>query len=111
LKKFISILFCFLLLYSCSANKYRSELEFGNKLAQNGLWQEAYYRWHKYLEKGNNTAAVLNNIAVALEQMGKYEEAAKEYERALKLAPKNSTISSNYKALKKYLKDKKKNEK
>ena len=112
MKKIIILLLASLLLYSCSQTMFRNELEFGNKLAQAGLWKEAYYRWQKYLQSGHESAAVHNNIAIALEQMGKFKEAEKAYQRALKLEPKNTTISGNYQKLKNYLGAKdKKNEK
>lgn len=103
------IIVCVIFLNFCSVNKFKNELEFGNKLAKEGLWREAYFRWNKYLSEGNDTASIHNNLAVALESMGKYKEAEKEYKKAIELAPNNSFISSNYKSLKTFL-GKKKNE-
>lgn len=74
----------------------QKEFNFANKMAKEGLWQEAYYRWQKILKKEPNNASLHNNIAIALEQMGKKEEAEKEYKLALKLAPGNSYIKRNY---------------
>jgi Flp pilus assembly protein TadD len=89
----------------CSVhNVSRSEFDFANKLAQNGLWKEAYYRWGKALAEGKKSAAIYNNMAVALEEMGRFDEAEKTYKQALSLAPGNSAIQGNYDRLKRVLK-------
>ena len=82
-------------------------------MAQEGLWKEAYYRWNKLLEQGNESASLYNNIAIALEERGEFEEAEKAYQKALKLSPDNPTIKSNYNKFKKMLKtgEKEENEK
>lgn len=88
----------------CSAKKpVMSEFSFANKLAQQGLWKEAHYRWKKVLAAGKESAAVYNNIAVALEHLGRFEEAEEAYKKALEISPNNSSIDSNYKKLKKVL--------
>lgn len=92
----------------CSAKKTKvqTEIDFGNKLAMSGLWQEAYFRWQKSLSNGKESALLHNNMAVALEHMGKFEEAQKEYEKALKLTPGNNFITTNLKSLKRLLEGK-----
>jgi Flp pilus assembly protein TadD len=85
-------------------------MEFGNRMAKSGLWREAFFRWQKYLQNGNNTAAVHNNMAIALENMGRLKEAEKEYLKALELAPANQVIKENFDQFKR-LKKKGKNEK
>lgn len=107
MKAFILSLLIFVLFNFCSTNKFKSEFDFANKLAKDGLWKEAYSRWTKSLSERKDDAAVHNNIAVALEQMKKYEEAEKEYKKALELASDNKFILSNYNKLKKNLKRKK----
>lgn len=102
-KYVLSLILCLLVLSSCSAHKYRSEFDFANKLAKEDLWKEAYFRWLKFFSAGNNTAAVHNNMAVALEKMGKFSEAEIEYQKALEIDPKNTFIKSNYDRLKKFL--------
>ena len=69
-------------------------------------------RWERAAAAGKESAALHNNMAVALEEMGKREEAEKEYQKALKLSPNNSRIKSNYERLKSFLKseDKEDNE-
>jgi len=79
-------------------------------LAEDGLWKEAYYRWNKVLEAGRKDAVIYNNMAIALEEMGKFDEAEKTYQKALELAPNNQTIKTNYDRMKKFLKKEKNDE-
>jgi Flp pilus assembly protein TadD len=92
---------------ACSTRKsvVNTELSFANKLAKEGLWKEAHYRWKRVLAEGKDTAALHNNIAIALEKMGRFEEAKAEYKKALAIAPNNPTIQGNLKKLMKYLKN------
>ena len=103
LKFLIIIVTMVLLLYSCAGKSYKSEFDFANNLAKKGLWKEAYMRWQKILDSGKESAVLYNNIAIALEKMGKPEEAEKAYKKALKLSPNSSRIKSNYDRLKKFL--------
>ena len=107
----IIIIVC-LVVGGCSAkNSYKSEFEFANKLAQDGLWKEAHYRWSKIVRSGKASAKIYNNMAIALEEMGKLDEAEKMYKKALATDPGNPTVKSNYDAFKNVLKGKDKNEK
>ena len=76
--------------------KSKQQVEFGIKVAQNNLWNEALYRWQKAVELDPTYAAAWNNLAIAYEHEGKFEEAKKAYEAALKLDPKNLMIRQNY---------------
>ena len=108
LKLKIFIISAVLLLSFCSVRGGKSEFDFANRLAQQGLWKEAYLRWERVAAAGKESAALHNNMAIALEEMGKREEAEKEYQKALKLSPNNSRIKSNYERLKSFLKSKEK---
>jgi len=101
LKKIIFLTISSILLAACAVNRYHSDFAFANKLAKEGLWQEAIYRWQKAKTPDGGTAALHNNLAVALESLGRYEEAEREYQLALKLAPANAKIQSNYNLFKK----------
>ena len=76
--------------------KSKEQVEFGIKVAENGLWNEAQYRWKKAVEIDPSYAAAWNNLAIAYEHDGKFEDAKKAYEKALQLDPKNLMIRQNY---------------
>jgi Flp pilus assembly protein TadD len=99
-KLYISLIGIFLMA-GCAVNRYRSDFEFANKLAAEGLWKEAYYRLQKSLALGGGSAALHNNLAVALESLNRLPEAELEYQQALKLAPGNIQIQNNYNLFKK----------
>lgn len=74
----------------------RSQVEFGISVAQKNLWQEAVYRWERATEIDPTYAAAFNNLAIAYEQLGKFDAAGKAYEKALELEPENLSIQQNY---------------
>jgi Flp pilus assembly protein TadD len=74
----------------------KEQVEFGIKVAQNNLWNEALYRWEKATQLDPTYAAAWNNLAIAYEHEGKFEQAKKAYEKALELEPKNLMIRQNY---------------
>jgi len=82
--------------YAADRSGAKSQVEFGIKVAQSGLWKEAQYRWEKAVELDPGYAEAWNNLAIAYEHEGKFEEARKAYERALELDPKNVLIRQNY---------------
>lgn len=98
-----AILFCALALFlvapaahASARSDAKKQVEFGIKVAQNGLWNEALYRWKKAVETDPTYAAAWNNLAIAYEHDGKFEEAKAAYEKALQLDPKNLMIKQNY---------------
>jgi Tfp pilus assembly protein PilF len=74
----------------------KEQVEFGIKVAQNGLWKEAAYRWEKAVQIDPSYAAAWNNLAVAYEQQGNFEKAREAYEKAVNLDPKNLLFRQNY---------------
>ena len=74
----------------------KEQVEFGIKVAQNGLWREALYRWERAVELDSTYAEAWNNLAIAYEQAGRFDDARKAYERAIKLDPENVLIQQNY---------------
>ena len=74
----------------------KAQVEFGIRVAQNGLWKEATYRWEKAVEIDPTYAEAWNNLAIGYEHEGRFEDAEKAYQQALKLAPKNLAIRQNY---------------
>ena len=97
LSVYIALLFlAAFILTACSTAIQHNQIQFGILSAQNGLWDEAIFRWKKAIQHNPDSAAAHNNLAVAYENRGMWEEAKQEYETALKLAPKNSYIKANY---------------
>jgi len=90
-----------LLYFSCSRPLAENDLRFGIEAAQKDLWDEAVFRWRKVALSKPQSAAAHNNLGVAYEKKGLWEEAKKEYELALKLDPDNAYIQSNYQNFKK----------
>lgn len=60
----------------------RSETDFAVSLAEKGLWREALHRFRTLTRKHPNSARAWNNLAVALEAVGQYDEAHEAYRRA-----------------------------
>ena len=76
--------------------KSKEQVQFGINVAQNNLWNEALYRWQQAVKIDPSYAAAWNNLAIAYEHEGKFEDAKKAYEQALTLDPKNLMIRQNY---------------
>jgi len=88
-------------LSSCARQLMDNQLLFGIQAARQDLWDEAIFRWKKVVLSDANSAAAHNNLAVAYEKKGLWEEAKNEYEIALKLSPGNAHIKANYQNFKK----------
>jgi len=73
-----------------------AQVEFGIKVAQKKLWREAAYRFEKAVEIDPTYPAAWNNLAIAYEEQGKFEEANKAYAKAVELDPGNALIRQNY---------------
>lgn len=78
------------------AKQAEEEMEFGYKAARRGYWQEALERFELADELTPNQPRILNNIAVALEANGRFDEARTTYQAALALAPNDSRMQKNY---------------
>ncbi len=72
-----------------------SQLAFGVEMARRGLWQEALFRFEQ-ARRLESSARVLNNVAVAYEALGRFEQALATYREALAIAPGQADLKRNY---------------
>lgn len=82
--------------YADARSTAKSQVDFGIKVAQNGLWKEATYRWEKAVQIDPTYAAAWNNLGIGYEHEGRFDDARQAYEKALALDPKNILIRQNY---------------
>jgi tetratricopeptide (TPR) repeat protein len=83
-------------LSGCGSGAVRDQLRFGIWASEHELWDEAIYRWKRVLEENPRSVSAHNNLGVAYEKKGLWEEALKEYETASKLDPENSYVKYNF---------------
>jgi Flp pilus assembly protein TadD len=72
------------------------EVREGVRVAQLGYWQEALFRFGRAREQSPDDVVILNNLAVAQEALGRYDDALATYKLALQKEPKNTVIRKNY---------------
>lgn len=73
-----------------------AEMEFGYKAASRGYWQEALWRFDQANELTPDQPRILNNLAVAQEANGLYEQALLTYQHGLAIEPANKALKRNY---------------
>jgi len=73
-----------------------SQAQFGIQMARRGLWSEALFRFRAASAERPGDARLLNNQAVALEALGRFDEAMEAYREALRLAPENRQVRQNH---------------
>ncbi|MEW5806467.1 MAG: DUF6340 family protein [Acidobacteriota bacterium] len=83
----------------------KSQMRFGAEMARKGNWREAIYRWEKALALEPENYRLHNNLAVACEALGRYEEAEKEYSKALSLGKNDKIVKQNYNLFMKFYAD------
>jgi len=98
--RFAPLALAALLAVACSSaapqESAKSQLSFGAQMAQRGLWNEALFRFRQAQRLGASNPRVWNNLAVAYEATGNYDEALKSYRKALELGPGDTEIKRNY---------------
>jgi Tfp pilus assembly protein PilF len=83
-------------LSAADSGSAKAQLDFGVSMARRGLWNEAVFRFEaaRRVEPGNVQA--LNNLAVAYEAVGRFDDALAAYRDALKADPNNRRLRQNY---------------
>lgn len=76
--------------------KADQQMKFGVEMARRGLWSEALFRFRQADRLEPNNPKTLNNLAVAFEAVGQFENALEYYKRALRAAPGNGDLKKNY---------------
>jgi hypothetical protein len=82
----------------------KDKMRFAAAMAEKGNWREARYRWEIVAREQPDNGRVLNNLAVAAEVLGKFDEAGELYDRALSHAGDNEFIGDNRRRLQWFLK-------
>lgn len=73
-----------------------TQRQFGIQMARMNLWREAMFRFQRAVQIDPNDAMAYNNLAVAYEANGDFDNAAKAYREALRLDRTNQYIAKNY---------------
>ena len=81
----------------------KAQLGFGVEMARRGLWQEALFRFEQVRKARPDDAKALNNLAVAYEAVGRFDDAEPLYREAERLAPSNRDIKKNHARFKEFL--------
>lgn len=97
---FLSMFLLSVVFFGCSSRYPKNQMRFGIEAAQMQLWDEAIFRWKKIISLEPNNSFAHNNLAVAYEKKGMFEEAEKEYLKAIDLNPGNEKIQSNFEKFK-----------
>ena len=74
----------------------KAQVAFGIEVARRGLWRDALYRWQRAIDLDPTYAPAWNNLGIAFEYEGRFDEAREAYETALDLDPDNLWIEQNY---------------
>lgn len=73
-----------------------AQMSFGVDMAKRGLWSEALFRFKLAYRMDPSNPKTLNNLAVAYEAVGLFEEANHHYQKALRASPSNRDLKKNY---------------
>jgi tetratricopeptide (TPR) repeat protein len=95
-----AVLFVILVLGGCRStidlSTPRGQTQFGLQAAKMDLWREAQFRFQRAVELNPGNAMAYNNLAVAYEGIGEYEQAREAYLLALNIDRGNEYIQRNY---------------
>ncbi len=79
-----------------AAKEAEAEMEWGYKAARRGYWQEALSRFEHANALTPDKPRIINNIAVAQEANGLFEQALLTYQMGLAIDPRNDALRRNY---------------
>ena len=82
--------------HSANLERPSTQQDFGVEMARMNLWREAKFRFQRAVQLNPSDAMAHNNLAVAMEANGDFDNALKEYREALRLDRGNSYIQKNY---------------
>jgi Flp pilus assembly protein TadD len=74
----------------------KAQVKFGIEVARKGLWRDATLRFENATVTDPTYSSAWNNLAIGYEQLGRFEDARRAYEKAMELDPKNEFIRVNY---------------
>ena len=74
----------------------KEHVDWGITCAQKNLWPQAVLQFEKATEKDPTYPAAWNNLAIGYEQLGRFDDARKAYDKALALDRNNQFIRTNY---------------
>jgi tetratricopeptide (TPR) repeat protein len=85
-----------------ASKRAKDQMKWGLEAARHGYWLEALNRFLRADRLVPNRSKVLNNIAVALEASGRFEDALSAYETALTVAPNDPVVRRNFTQFKEF---------
>jgi Flp pilus assembly protein TadD len=83
-------------------NEASDQMKWGFQAAKRGYWLEALDRFERANGLTPNQPRILNNIAVALEASGRFQDALAAYESALAVAPNDKVLRRNFSRFKEF---------
>jgi tetratricopeptide (TPR) repeat protein len=78
------------------SNPASAQLAFGVDMARHGLWKEALFRFREAEKLEPENPRIQSNLGVAFEASGQFDQALEAYQKALRLAPNDKGIRTNY---------------
>jgi Tfp pilus assembly protein PilF len=82
--------------FAAGAQSADAQIDFGIDMAKRGLWNEALFRFQAAQQLEPGSFRVWNNLAVAYEATGQFEQALDAYQHALRMEPSNRELRRNY---------------
>ncbi len=77
-------------------DRAHAEMREGVRAAQVNYWQEALFRFENAKTLEPSDPQILNNLAVAYEALGRYDDALATYKQALQGSSKPTALRRNY---------------